>query len=359
MAKYTNLYEYEAASKDVLSAMAHSYYAGVARDGITLMANRSAWDQLWLYYRVLVDVSKRHTRTQILGQDMSVPMLVAPTAFHGLAHPEGELATARGAALQNCIYIASTLSNQSIESICASSKGSVWFQLYVYKDRDITLNLIERAKRAGCKALVVTVDAAMIGTREQDQVLRFHLPEGLSMGNFTNSQQARLDRNSDDSALAQYVKNQLDPSLSWSDLSWLVKQSSLPVLVKGIVRADDALLAMRSGAQGVIVSNHGGRQLDTAPPTALVLPKIRQSLGDSAVVLVDGGIRRGTDIVKAIALGADAVLLGRPILWGLAQDGHNGVAHILSLLHAELLEAMALCGCDTIKSITRDLVHQS
>ena len=359
MAKYANLYEYEAASQEVLSAMAHSYYSGVARDGITLKANRNAWDELYLYYRVLVDVSHRHTGTRILDQDMKAPVLVAPTAFHGLAHPKGELETAQGAALQDCVYIASTLSNQSIESICSTSTGPVWFQLYVYKDREVTLNLIQRAERAGCKALVVTVDAAMIGTREQDRALRFHLPKGLTMGNFIDSHRAHLDQSSNDSALAQYVQSQLDPSLSWSDLSWLVKQSSLPVLVKGIVRSDDALLAMKSGAQGVIVSNHGGRQLDTAPPTALVLPKIRQSLGDSAVVLVDGGIRRGTDIVKAIALGADAVLLGRPILWGLAQDGHDGVAHILSLLHAELLEAMALCGCDTIKSITRDLIHQS
>lgn len=357
MAKYANLYEYEAASREVLSAMAHSYYSGVARDGITLKANREAWDRLYLHYRVLVDVSQRHTRTVILEQEMSAPLLVAPTAFHGLAHPNGELETAQGAALQDCIYIASTLSNQSIESICEVSTGSVWFQLYVYKDREVTLQLIKRAEKAGCKALVVTVDAAMIGTREQDRALRFHLPNGLTMGNFSNEQRARLDQTSEDSALAQYVQSQLDPSLTWSDLAWLVEQSALPVFVKGIVRADDALLAVYHGAQGVIVSNHGGRQLDTAPPTALVLPRIRHALGDSAVILVDGGIRRGTDVIKAIALGANAVLLGRPILWGLAQNGQEGVAHILSLLQAELLEAMALCGCATISSISTDLIN--
>ena len=356
MKMMNTLYEMEEQAQLLLTPMANSYYSSGARDELTLRANREAWDQIWLHYRVLVDVENRSTVTTIMGQQVSSPVMIAPSAFHGLAHPEGELATARGAAQAGCIYVSSTLSNRSIEEIAQASTGPRWFQLYVYRNRDITLDLISRAEQSGCSALVITVDAAMIGTRERDRTLKFRLPDGMTMGNFSGLPQAELVSSEQDSALANYVQSQLDPSLTWSDLTWLISQTKLPVLVKGIVRPDDALKAMKAGAKGVIVSNHGGRQLDTAPPTAIVLPKIAQALNGEGQLFVDGGIRRGTDIVKAIALGAQGVLIGRPVLWGLTCGGAEGVERVLDILNKELLEVMALCGCPTIASIDRDLI---
>ena len=351
----STLYDYAALAPQHLSEMAHQYYVGGARDEITLKANRSAWDQIWLHYRVLVDVEHRTAETSMLGQPISAPILIAPTAFHGLAHPDGERATAEGARRAQTIQIVSTLSNQSIEDV-ATSGAALWFQLYVYRDRQITLDLIHRAEAAGCQALVITVDAAMIGTRERDRAQQFHLPHGLTLGNFKGSTRAHLDLADGDSALTRYVQDQLDPSLSWRDLEWLIQQTRLPVLVKGIVRADDARRALDSGAHGVVISNHGGRQLDTAPPTALVLPRIARAISGEGLILVDGGIRRGSDVLKAVALGAHGVLIGRPVLWGLASRGASGVEDVLNILKAELLEAMALCGCPDIASITSDLI---
>ena len=351
----STLYDYATSAPQYLSEMAYQYYVGGARDEITLKANRDAWDQLWLHYRVLVDVQHRTAETTLFGQSVAAPILIAPTAFHGLAHPMGERATAEGARRAQSIYVVSTLSNRSIEEI-ASSGAPLWFQLYVYRDRDLTLELIHRAEAAGCQALVITVDAAMIGTRERDRAHQFHLPDGLTLGNFRGSSRARLDHTGGDSALTQYVRDQLDPSLTWRDLEWLIQRTHLPVLVKGIVRADDALRALNAGARGVVISNHGGRQLDTAPPTALVLPQIAKALNGQGLVLVDGGIRRGSDVLKALALGARGVLVGRPILWGVAMRGAEGVDHVLNILRDELLEAMALCGCPDLASITEDLI---
>ena len=350
------LSDYEVHARKKLTSMAYHYYSGGARDEITLRKNRKAWEEINLHYRVLVDVSHRTTQTQFLNQNVSSPILIAPTAFHGLAHTKGECATVYGAHKQNQIYIASTLSNYSIDEIAQVDNDLLWFQLYVYKDRSITLGLIERAQTAGCKALVVTVDAAEIGTRERDQVNGFHLPPGLTLGNLKGTGKEQMDETLNGSSLSEYVRTQLDPSLTWTDLKWLIQNTSLPVLVKGIVRVDDACKAMECGAAGVVVSNHGGRQLDTAPPSALVLPAIAQKIGNEGLILVDGGIRRGTDVIKALALGAKGVLIGRPILWGLAVDGSSGVSRILDLLNQELLEAMALCGCPTLESITYDLI---
>ena len=352
-----SLLDYQKQAQKKLSNMAYAYYAGGARDEITLHKNRQAWDQIDLHYRVLVDVQHRTTHTRILNQEVHSPILIAPTAFHGLAHPQGECATIKGSSQANQIYIASTLSNRSIEEISAISNQHLWFQLYVYKDRALTLKLIEKAETAGCKALVLTVDAAEIGTRERDQATQFHLPNGLTLGNLRGTGKAEMNQTSSGSSLSEYVRTQLDPSLTWKDLKWLIQQTSLPVLVKGIVRVDDACRAVECGAHGVVVSNHGGRQLDTAPSTASVLPKIVQKVGSETTILVDGGIRRGTDVVKALALGAHGVLVGRPILWGLAVNGSQGVYSVLDLLNRELLEVMALCGCPTLESISLDLIH--
>jgi len=362
-----NLAELEAHALAALSPMARDYYAGGARDELTLRWNRRAWDDVPLHYRVLVDVSTRDPSTRVLGEPVSMPVLLAPTAFHRLAHPDGEAATARAAASAGTAMICSTLGTVSLEDIAAARPAGcaapLWFQLYVYRDRAITRSLVHRAEAAGCTALVLTVDAAEIGTRERDAKNRFALPPGMTVANLAGTAKATLGPGGDGAAgsgLSAYVRSQLDQGLTWKDLEWLVEQTRLPVLVKGIVRADDARRALAHGAAGVVVSNHGGRQLDTAPATADVLRPIADALhaiDASAEVYVDGGIRRGTDVIKALAMGARAVLIGRPQLWGLAVGGEQGVARMLGLLRAELLEAMALCGCPDVASITRDLVE--
>ncbi|MEZ4433195.1 MAG: alpha-hydroxy acid oxidase [bacterium] len=353
--EHINLAELEAAALAALPVMARDYYASGARDEITLADNRRAWDRVRLHYRVLVDVSRRDPSTTVLGTPVSMPVLIAPTAFHKLAHPDGELATARAAAAMGTVMACSTLGTVAVGEL-APAGGPLWFQLYVYRDRAITEGLVRRAEAAGCRALVLTVDAAEIGTRERDLRNRFALPPGLSVANLDGTDKAALAA-ADGSGLAAYVRAQLDQSLTWKDLEWLVGLTRLPVLVKGIVRADDARRAIAAGAAGVVVSNHGGRQLDTAPATADVLPRVADAVAGAAEVYVDGGIRRGTDVIKALALGARAVLVGRPILWGLAVGGEAGVRHVLSLLRAELLEAMALCGCADLAACTRDLVE--
>lgn len=356
MRKFSTIEEYRSEAEATLPEMARSYYMSGARDEITSRKNRSSWQELDLYFKVLVDVSERDCSIDLLGDRLRSPILIAPTAFHGLAHPDAERATARGASEAGAVYVSSTLSNCSIEEIAEASSGHRWFQLYVYRDRGVTLDLIRRAEVSGCRALVITVDAAVIGTRERDRALGFHLPEPLTMGNFRGAERALLNQIDDDSALTRYVQGQLDPSLTWDDLSWLIDQTHLPVFVKGIIRASDARQAFDRGAAGVIISNHGGRQLDTAPPTSRALPPIVDAVGGRGLLLVDGGIRRGSDVLKAIAMGADAVLIGRPILWGLTCAGARGVTDVLEILREELLEAMALCGCPRLSHITRDLL---
>ena len=337
--------------------MAHGYYGGAARDGLTLRENRAAWDRLRLYYRVLIDVAVRDLSTTVLGQRMALPILAAPTAFHCLAHPDGERATARGCGVAGAGMVLSTLSTVAMEDVAAAASGPLWFQLYVYRDRAVTRSLVQRAEAAGYSALVLTVDAAIIGAREDDARNRFHLPEGMTAANLTGAGMGAVPAGEGGSGLERYVRELLTPRLTWADLDWLVAQTRLPVLVKGIVRADDAVMAVEHGAAGVVVSNHGGRQLDGAPPTAEALPAVVAAVGDRGEVLVDGGIRRGSHVLRALSLGARAVLVGRPVLWGLAVDGADGVAGMFSMLAAELDEAMALCGCPSAADIPRDLVH--
>jgi len=336
--------------------MAWDYYRSGACDELTLARNERAFDALCLRYRVLVDVSTRSTACSLLGRSLALPVLIAPTAFHRLAHPDGELATARAAAEAGTIMVLSTLSNTRVEDVVAATTADLWFQLYVYRDRGATRALVERVRAAGCKALVLTVDAPLLGRRERDVRNGFALPASLSIANM-HAEGARHVRAEDGgSGLAAYFAQLLDPSLTFADLDWLASIAQLPVLVKGVVRADDAERALEHGAAGVIVSNHGGRQLDGSPATIEALPAIAEQLAGRAPLLLDGGIRRGTDVVKALALGAHAVLLGRPILWGLAVNGQRGVADVLGLLQRELDLALALCGCPTLAHITRDLV---
>lgn len=353
---FLNLGEWEAAARDRLDAMTWGYYSSGARDELTLSRNAAAYRQIPLHYKVLVDVAVRTMATEVLGTPIALPILAAPTAFHRLAHPEGEIATARGVDAAGTIMVLSTLSNTDMEAVVAARRHPTWFQLYVYKDRGATRALVERAEAAGCRAIVLTVDAPLLGTRERDVKNRFRLPPGLGVKNMQAAGFAAMDTPEMDSGLAAYVERCLDQALTWKDIDWLRGITRLPVLVKGVVRADDARRAADHGAAGVVVSNHGGRQLDTSPATIEVLPRVVDAAGDRLEVLVDGGIRRGTDVLKALAYGAKAVLVGRPILWGLAVDGAAGVEAVLRQLAAELDQAQALCGCPTIADIGRDLV---
>ncbi|MEO7330029.1 MAG: alpha-hydroxy acid oxidase, partial [Minicystis sp.] len=316
-----NLFDFEAAARESLAPMIRDYYASGAHDEVTLGENRAAYDRLSLYYRTLVDVSRRDLSTTLLGHPLSMPVLVAPTAFQKLAHPDGEVGTARAASKAGTVMVLSTLSTCSIEEVRAEATGPTWFQLYVYKDRGASRALIERAEAAGCSALVLTVDAPLWGRRERDVRNRFQLPPGLSVKNLMLAGKSAFPGQSAGSGLAAYMAEMIDQSLSWKDLDWLCGVTKLPVLIKGVVRGDDGGRAVEHGAAAVIVSNHGGRQLDTSPATIDALPRVVEGVAGRIPVLVDGGIRRGTDVVKALARGAQAVLLGRPVLWGLAAGG--------------------------------------
>jgi 4-hydroxymandelate oxidase len=336
-----------------LPRMAWDYFRSGADAQHTLKRNRAAFRRVELWYHVLRDVSVRELGTTVLGTPVSMPVLVAPTAYHKLAHPDGEVGTAQAAAEAGTVFICSTLATTRLEEVAAASTGPRWFQLYVHKDRGLTRSLCERAEAAGYRALVLTVDAPLLGRRLADERNRFALPHPLTMANLV-TEGAPLDATG--SMLAGYFAARHDPSLTWSDLAWLQKCTRLPIVVKGIVRADDAARAVGEGAAAVVVSNHGGRQLDGSPATLDALPRVADAVAGCAEVLMDGGVRWGTDVVKALALGARAVLVGRPIIWGLAVGGRAGVLQVLTLLREELSVAMALCGCASLSEIGRDLV---
>ena len=355
LSQLLNLHEVELLAARRMSRMAFDFCASGAGDEYTLSDNRHAYNRLALAYRVLVNVEIRDLATTVLGQRVAMPVLIAPTAFQQLAHAEAELATARAAAAAGTIMVVSTFATRTFEAIRKVSTGALWLQLYIFKDRGLTHSLIQRAEAAGYTHVVLTVDAPILGPREIDIRNSFQLPDGMAPANL-ESWPAGGGKIQSGSQLAAYFTSSLDPGLTWKDVEWLRSITRMPVLVKGIVRADDGLRAMEHGAAGVIVSNHGGRQLDTAPATIRVLPDIVDVVAGRGEVLVDGGVRRGTDIVKAIALGAKGVLLGRPILWGLAIGGPQGVTRVLDLIRYELDSAMALCGCPSIPAIKRDLV---
>lgn len=350
-----NLADCEAAARSALPRMVYDYYAGAAEDEVTLALNRAAYQRLALRPRVLVDVSRVDASVELLGERLAFPVLLAPTAFQRLAHPEGERASARAAGAAGTIFVASTLSTTTIEATTAAATGPVWFQLYVFRDRGLSAELVRRAEAAGCRALCLTVTMPVLGRRERDARSGFRLPAELEMANFTGLDQSRFP-DAVGSGLEAFVARQFDPSLTWDAVEWLRGTTSLPVLLKGIQTAEDAAQAARSGAAGIIVSNHGGRQLDGARPTLMALPEIVDAVRGELPVLVDGGVRRGTDVLKALALGARAVLIGRPYLWGLAVAGEAGVAHVLALLREELERAMALAGRPTLADVDRSAV---
>jgi isopentenyl diphosphate isomerase/L-lactate dehydrogenase-like FMN-dependent dehydrogenase len=319
-----NVADYERAAEERLDPAAFGYFAGGANDEWTLRENVAAFNRWVLRPRVLVDVSEPTTARTVLGAELSFPVLVAPMAFQGSAHPDGEAAMARGAAAAGTAMCLSTLSTMPIEEVNA---GSRWFQLYWSPDRSVVEDLVQRAEAAGFGAIVVTVDLPVLGRRERDLRTGFEPPVAID--------------------------SVVDPSITWRDLEWLRSLCSLPVLVKGILTAEDATLALEAGVDGVVVSNHGGRQLDGVAASLDALPEVVDAVGDRAVVLMDGGVRRGTDIVKALALGAKAVLVGRPALWGLAVGGADGVEQVLRLLRDEFELALGLCGCRSPDEVTR------
>ncbi len=346
-----NLLELEQAAAERLDPVAYDYYRSGAADELTLARNRAAFAELRLLPRVLRDVSEVSMATELVGSPASMPVLVAPSAFHGLANPAAEVASARGAAGAETVFCLSSLSNTPPETVAAAG-GHRWFQLYVFKDRELTRSLVERAEAAGYEAIVLTVDAPVLGRRERDVRNAFALPEHLTIASVDDA----VTASAGESGLAAYFASQLDPSLEWGDLEWLVEASALPILVKGVHRPDDAVRAVECGAAGLIVSNHGARQLDTVPATIEMLPAIAAAVGNDGEVLIDGGIRRGTDVIKALCLGARAVMVGRPILWGLALGGEDGVRRTLEMLRAELGEAMALCGASSIEELGGELI---
>ncbi len=351
-----NVRDFEAAAKENLDPMVYDYYASGAHDEITLAENDRAYDRIRLRYRVLRDVSERSLAATVLGQELALPLLVAPTAFHRLAHEDGELATVRAAGAAGAGLVLSTLSTCSIEEVTAAASGPVWFQLYVYRDREITAALVRRAAEAGCQGIVLTVDAQIWGIRERDVRNRFQLPPGIEMKNLLPAGMDDLPKEAQGSGLGAYVTSLFDPSLNWKDVDWLASLSDLPVVIKGVVHPEDACLAADHGAAGLVVSNHGGRQLDTAPATIDVLPEIIGAVDGRIEVLIDGGIRRGTDVVKALAMGAKAVSVGRPVLWGLAAGGEAGVVRVLEILSQETNLAMGLCGATSPAELGRDIL---
>jgi len=349
--------DYTAAAADCLDDNALGYYAAGADDQRTLADNVAAYARIKLLPRVLREVGTPDPAASVLDTPVAMPVMVAPMAMQGMAHPDGEAATARAAQAADTIMVLSTISNTTIEDVVAARQGPVWFQLYVYRDREASAALVKRAAAAGCSALVITVDAPVIGQREYDIRNRFTMPASLSLPNVADAgAPMTLASEGPQSALNAYAHHQLDPTLGWADIDWLRGLTDLPIVLKGVLHPEDARLAIAHGASGIIVSNHGGRQLDTVPASIDALPAIVDAVAGECEVYVDGGIRRGTDVLKALALGARAVLVGRPILWGLAVDGSDGAAHVLSILRSELVRAMALAGCPSCADIGPDLI---
>jgi len=351
-----NLLDYEDAAQGRLSKMAFDYVAEGAADELTLRRNRESFSGIRLKPRVLADVSKLDTQVELLGQKLDFPILLAPAAFHKLLHPEGEIATARGAVAAGATMVVSSLSTTSIEDIANIASGPLWFQLYVQRDRGFTRELVQRAEYAGCRALCVTVDSPVPGTRYREMRDEFHLPAGMTPANLKS---LRMPSNNDAGATlaTRGIYNVLmDPKLTWDGIDAIRTYAKVPVILKGILNPEDARLAVAHGVHGIIVSNHGGRQLDTVPATIEALPQVVNSAGGHIPILMDGGIRRGTDVIKALALGARAVLIGRPYLWGLAVNGAGGVEQVIRILYREFLTAMALCGKPTISAIDREVL---
>lgn len=342
----------EARAREVLDPMAYDYYVSGADDEVTVHDNRAAWQRVRLLPRVLRDVSSVSTETTVLGTPMAAPILIAPMAAQRLAHDDGERGMARGAAVTDTVMVVSTMATTTVEDVAdAAPDATRWFQLYVQRDRAFTASLLERVAASGCTAVVLTVDLPVLGRRRRDEINRFEFPDGISMANLEIGLES-----AGGSALAEHANAAFAAGLVPDDVGWVAEVSGLPVLVKGVLRADDSVRCVDAGAAGVVVSNHGGRQLDGAVATADALRPIVDAVAGRVPVLVDGGIRGGYDVLKAIAMGASAALVGRPFLWGLAVGGSDGVSAVMRELIEEFSRAMALCGCRSVDEIDSGLI---
>ncbi len=376
--KCFNIEDFRALAKKRLPRMIFDYLDGGSDDEITLGRNRSSFAKYQLMPRALVDVGSVDLSTTILGQKIDLPILLAPTGQTRMFHHSGEGAALRSAAKANSIYALSSLSSISIEEAAAASTGPKWFQIYVWRDREIIKEFMARCRKNNYQALCLTVDLPVHGNREKDlrngltfpasltartmmDVLRhpawlYHYLTGekIELGNLAGSSTVKLP---DDGNLMDYVAKQFDPAVDWNDAAWMIEQWGGPFLIKGIVNAEDARCAVDIGASGIIISNHGGRQLDFMPPPIEVLPQIVKAVAGRAEILIDSGVRRGSDVIKALALGADAVMIGRPYLYALAAGGEAGVNRMFGLLRAELARDMALLGCTKISDLNPDFIH--
>jgi len=355
------LADYERHAQARLDPAHWAYLQGGAADELTIAANQQAWRALTLHPRVLRRLADGHTRSTLLGRPMAHPILLAPVAYQQLAHPDGEIGVAYAAAAQEAGLVLSTQSSTRLEDVADAivgdaDRGPLWMQLYMQPDRGFTRELLMRAVAAGFEAIVLTVDAPTSGARDRERRAQFHLPAGISAVNLAGMppapERALLPGQS------ALFNDLLHDAATWDDVAWLRSQTRLPILLKGVLHEDDARQAVELGVKGLIVSNHGGRTLDTALATATALPRIKEAVGPDVALLVDGGIRRGTDVLKALALGAHAVLIGRPYVHALATAGALGVAHAIRLLRDELEIAMALSGCATLADITPSVLYR-
>src|SRR5260221_1061650 len=332
--------DFESIARERLSHMAFEYLAGGAGDEATLRWNRKSYERIRLRPRVLEDLTAIDPPVELFGATMPAPILLAPVAYQRLFHDEGEVASVRGAGRAGATFVVSTASNCCIEDIAAAATAPLWLQIYIQEDREYTRDLVERGRAAGVKALCLTVDTPVVGARNRQERAHFHMPAGLGTPHLDAANRDRLS-----------VVSPKRVAVTWADVDWLRSIAGLPLLLKGILDPDDAARAIDHGADGILVSNHGARNLDTVPATIDALPHIAARVSGRVPLLLDGGIRRGTDVVKALALGAKAVLIGRPYAYALAAGGADGVAHLLEILREELETVMALLG----RSRTADL----
>jgi len=350
---FISLSDFEPVAQRRMSPMAWEYFQSGVADEITLRWNREAYDHLRLRPKVLVDVSELDTSVELFGERLPHPILLAPAADQRVLHPEGEEATARGAGGASSVFVLSSFTNTPVEEVAKNASAPLWFQLYVQRDRAFTRDVVLRAEAAGCKALSVTVDTPVFGARNRQARAKYELQPGLSRPHLPPSSKTVA------SGELRVFADWAEPALTWRDIGWLNSVSKIPVLLKGILNPDDAERAVQEGAAGIIVSNHGARNLDTVPATIDALPQVVERVAGRIPVLVDGGIRRGTDVVKAIALGAKAVLIGRPYLYGLAVAGDEGVKRVIDILRSEMEMAMGLLGRPSIQAIDSSVLWNS